>query len=112
MNEQLQSFEKQIPEFLHVMEVALRSGYSLKQGLEMVAKDMNGRMAAEAQQIIDDLKSGVALPMALDQWLLRCPSRDLDLVIAAIGVQLESGGNLANKFQFIADILSRLKRVG
>lgn len=108
MNEP-QPIEKQIPEFLHIMEVALRSGYSLMQALEMVTKDMNGVLAAEAQQVIDEIKAGTTLPTAFDHWLERRPGRRLDLVVAAVHAQLEAGGNLANKFQFLAQLMPYLK---
>ncbi len=100
---------EQIPEFLRVMEVALRSGYSIVQGLEMVTKDMDGPLAAEAQRVLNDLQSGMPLLPAFDQWLARAPSRDLDLIIATIRVQLEVGGNLADRFQFISQLLPKLQ---
>lgn len=100
---------EQIPEFLHVMEVALRSGHSLIQALEMVTKDMTGPLAAEVGCVLADLKEGTPLLTAMDQWLARAPSRSLDLVIATIRVQLEAGGNLADRFQFIAQLLPKLQ---
>lgn len=99
----------QLLEFLRVMEVALRSGYSLKQGLDMVIKDMDNPLAGEVQLVLAALQAGTPLPQALDQWLARTPSRELDLIVAAIGVQLEVGGNLADRFQFISQLLPKLK---
>lgn len=114
MNEQshTQLVTNQIPEFLHVMETSLRSGYSVSQSLEIVVKDMNGALAAEVQQVLDDLKAGTPFLQAFDNWLTRCPSLDLDLTVATLHEQLEAGGNLANKFQFVAQVLPKLKRVG
>lgn len=100
---------QQLPEFLRVMEVALRSGYSLKQALEMVTEDMDNPVAAEVQQVVAALQSGTPLPHALGQWRTRTPSRALDLIVATIGVQLEVGGNLADRFQFISQLLPKLE---
>ncbi|MBE2200403.1 MAG: type II secretion system F family protein [Anaerolinea sp.] len=100
---------EQIPEFLRVMEVALRSGYSVAQGLEIVTKDMDGPLTAAVQRVLNDLQAGTSLLSALDQWLARAPSRDLDLIIATIRVQLEVGGNLADRFQFISQLLPKLQ---
>ncbi len=102
----------QIPEFLHIMEVSLRSGYSISQSLEIVTKDMNGPLSAEVQHVLDETKNGTPLPQAFDNWLTRCPSLDLDLTVATLHEQMEAGGNLANKFQFVAQLLPKLKRVG
>lgn len=100
---------QQLPEFLRMMEVALRSGYSLRQALEMVTEDMDNPLAAEVQQVVAALQSGTPLPQALAQWLARTPSRELDLIVATIGVQLEVGGNLADRFQFMSQLLPKLQ---
>ncbi len=109
MSETPPTLSQQLPEFLRVMEVALRSGYSLPQGLKMAAQDMDDPLSAEAQRVLDDMQAGTPLPQALNQWLDRAPSRELDLIIATIGVQLEVGGNLADRFQFIGQLLPKLR---
>jgi len=114
MNElsQSQLVAQQIPEFLQVMEVSLRSGYNVSQCLEKAAKDMNDPLSAEVQQVLDEVTAGTPLLQAVDNWLSRCPSLDLDLTVATLHEQKEAGGNLANKFQFVAQVLPKLKRVG
>ncbi|NJN53266.1 MAG: hypothetical protein HC804_00035 [Anaerolineae bacterium] len=114
MNEQThaQLVANQIPEFLHLMEVSLRSGYNVSQCLEIAVKDMSGPMTTEVQLVLAEAKAGVPLLQAFDNWLSRCPSLDLDLTVATIHEQMEAGGNLANKFQFVAQVLPKLKRVG
>lgn len=101
--------DEQIPEFLQVLESALRSGYSLAQSLDLVTKDMAAPMAVEVQRVMDEVQAGVALLQALDQWRERQPSRQLDLVVAAVHAQMEAGGNLANKFQLISQLIPHLK---
>jgi tight adherence protein B len=108
MNKTATVLDKQIPEFLQTMESALRSGYSLLQSLKLVSKDMAVPMAAEACLVLEDIQAGTSLPQALDQWRGRTSSLYLDLIVAAVHVQLETGGNLANKFQFLAQLLPHL----
>lgn len=111
MNDSLDQFDDQILELLQVLEAALRSGYSIVQSLEITAKDMADPMAAGVRRVVAELQSGAALPEALDHWLQRFPSRNLDLLVATILAQLEAGGNLANKFQLLSQIMPKLKRV-
>ncbi|HEX6384200.1 MAG TPA: type II secretion system F family protein [Anaerolineae bacterium] len=111
MSDSLDQFDNQILELLQVLEAALRSGYSLVQSLEIAAKDMADPMAAEARRVTTELQSGVALPDALNHWLQRFPSRNLDLIVATILAQLEAGGNLANRFQLLSQIIPKLKHV-
>lgn len=102
-------FDEQVPEFLRVMEVALRSGYSLRQALEMVAEDMSDPMASEAGAVAAEVAGGMPLPKALEAWRGRNPSRHLDLVVAVMGVQFEVGGNLADKLSLIGQVIPRLR---
>lgn len=101
------TFDQQIPLLLRNLENALRAGYSLKQAFEIVSRDLPAPMNTEANQLITDLDAGIALPQALDNWLQRIPSPDLDLLIATIRVQLEIGGNLADKFNLLAQIMGK-----
>lgn len=112
MNQASQLLVDQIPELLHLLEVSLRSGYSVSQSFEIVVKDMNGPITADVQKVLTDVQGGSSWLAALDGWFFRSPSLELDLFVAAMHEQLESGGNLANKLQFLAQLLPNLKRVG
>ena len=111
MAEQIQIMDKQLEEFLHMMEVSLRSGYNIRQSLEIICNDGSAPLVAVVQPLLDDLDGGTPLPDVLDNWLARQPTRDLDMIVGAFHVQFESGGNLANKLQFLAQLLPKLKHV-
>ena len=112
INERAENIADQIPEFLHILEVTLRSGYNVSQSLEIIVKDLGEPMGSEVQQVLTEVGAGTSWLTALDDWLTRCPSLELDLVVAAMHEQKEAGGNLANKLQFLAQMLPKLKRVG
>jgi tight adherence protein B len=101
------AFDKQIPLFIRNFEVALRSGKNVKQTFEMIAKDMPAPASNEAQWVVDEWNSGKEFIQIVENWLIRTPSRDLDLVIAAILVQLEVAGNLADILQLLAQIMEK-----
>jgi len=99
--------DKQIPLFARNLELALRSGYNLKQALEIIAQDMPSPANTEAQWAVDELNRGVNLPQLLNDWTIRTPNRDLDLILAAIRVQLDVEGNLADKLQLLSQIMEK-----
>jgi tight adherence protein B len=101
------AFDKQIPLFLRNFEVALRSGQTVKQAFEMIAKDMPAPASNEAQWVIDEWNGGKEFTQIVENWLMRTPSRDLDLVTAAILVQLEVESNLADIVQLLAQIMDK-----
>lgn len=111
MAEQMQIMDKQLEEFLHIMEVSLRSGYNVRQSLEIIVNDGSEPLAATVQPLLDELDAGIALPDVLDNWLARQPGLVLDMIVAAFHVQFEAGGNLANKLQFLSQLLPKMKHV-
>ena len=54
---------------------------------------------------------GVSMEAALDNLLARIPSQDLDLVITAINVQREVGGNLAEVLETISHTIRERIRI-
>lgn len=99
--------EAQMPLLLRHFEVALRSGYSVKQALEIVSRDMEGPAQTEAQQTLAAVTAGQSLPAALEAWRGRNPSPALDLFVATLFAQMETGGNLADKLQWLSQILAK-----
>lgn len=100
-------FDKQIPMFIRNLEVALRSGYSVKQAFGIIAKDMPAPASKEAQWVLDEWNAGKQSLQVFENWLIRTPSHDLDLVIAAMRVQLEVEGNLADTLQLLGQIMQK-----
>ncbi|MFQ5616618.1 MAG: protein kinase, partial [Anaerolineales bacterium] len=68
--------------FLRRFSTALREGYSIEQIFEEFANTAPEPTASEIGQILVDLRSGVPMQQALDNWLARMPSEDLNLIIA------------------------------
>jgi tight adherence protein B len=101
------AFDKQMPLFIRHFEVALRSGYNVKQAFEIIARDMPAPASSEAQWVVDQWNSGQEYPQIFEDWLRRTPSRDLDLVIAAMHVQVEVESNLADTLQVLAQIMEK-----
>lgn len=107
----IMTFADQIPEFIRLLEVCLRSGYSIAQSLEIVARDTPKPLAEDARALHAALLDGTPLPTVLANWLRQRPEPDLDLVAATIALQLEIGGNLADKLQLLGQILARRQLV-
>jgi tight adherence protein B len=107
MTTAVKDLDAQLPLLIRNLENALRSGYDLKQTFAIIAKDMNGIAAAEARAVLDAVSKGTSFPDALTLWIKRIPSRDLDLIVAAMKVQFEVGGNLADKLNLLGQIMSK-----
>lgn len=91
----LRRFNDQLPDMLTLMVNGLRAGYSTMQAMEAVSKELPAPISDEFRRVVQEMQLGVPMERALDNLLRRVPSDDLDLVITAINVQREVGGNLS-----------------
>jgi tight adherence protein B len=98
----LKKFDNQLGDMLNLMVNGLRAGFSTLQAMEAVSREMPSPIADEFHRVVQEMQLGITMEEALDHMLRRIESDDLDLVITAINVQREVGGNLAE----ILDVIS------
>jgi tight adherence protein B len=94
-NKRIKNFNNQLGDTITLAANSLRSGYSLLQSMELIAREAPAPMGDEFQRVIREVSLGLATREALGNMLRRVPSDDLDLLITAINIQAEVGGNLA-----------------
>jgi len=107
----LRSFDNQLPDALTIMSNSLRSGYTVVQAMDVVGREMPPPIAQEFDQVIREVRVNIALEDALTNLLARVPSPDLDLVVTAILIQREVGGNLAGVLDRITSTIRERVRI-
>jgi len=106
-------FEQGLPETLDLMVSALRAGHSFISALDLAANESPDPIGKELRICFDEQNYGLELKTALGNLSARVPLQDLKIVITAILIQKESGGNLAEVFDKAAYVIRerfRLKR--
>jgi len=91
----MSSFNDQLGDTITLLANSLRSGYSFLQSMEMVARETPAPMGDEFRRVIREVGLGLSTQDALNNLVKRMPSEDLDLMITAVNIQQEVGGNLA-----------------
>ena len=91
----LEAFTEQLGDSLITISNALRAGYSFQQTIEIIAKEMEPPIGEEFSRINHDIVMGVPLEEALEAANKRIGSSDFELVVTAVLIQREVGGNLA-----------------
>ena len=107
------AFTEQLGDCLTTVANALRAGYSFQQAMDVVAREMEPPMSTEFARVTADVAMGVNLETALEQMNHRIGSADFDLVVTAVLIQREVGGNLALILDTISDTINeriRMKR--
>ena len=113
INKRRNAFTEQLGDCLTTVSNALRAGYSFQQAMDVVAREMEPPISTEFERVSTDVAMGVALEDALEQMNKRVGSQDFDLVVTAVLIQREIGGNLAQILDTISYTINeriRMKR--
>jgi tight adherence protein B len=90
----INAFNAVLPESIDMLARALRAGYSMVGAIEMLSQNAQKPAAAEFGEVFKQQNLGLPLRDALMQLLDRVPSLDLRVLVTAILVQKDTGGNL------------------
>jgi tight adherence protein B len=104
-------FNEQLGDMLNLMVNGLRAGYSTMQAMEAVSKELPSPISDEFRRVVQEMQLGVPMQVSLDNLIRRIPSEDLDLVVTAINVQREVGGNLAEILDTISYTIRERVRI-
>jgi tight adherence protein B len=89
------AFNAVLAESIDMLARALRAGHSVAGAMEMLAANAQEPAASEFGEIFKQQNLGLPMRDALMQLLDRVPSADLRVLVTAILVQRDTGGNLA-----------------
>lgn len=107
------AFNNQLGDTLTLVANSLRTGYSFMQAVEMVSREMAPPISVEFARILKEMNLGIPTEEALNNMAKRVDSDDLDLVITAVLIQRQVGGNLAEVLDNIANtIRTRIRLKG
>lgn len=107
----LKAFNNQLGDTIMLISNSLRSGYSLVQSLELVGRESPDPISEEFTRVVREVNLGLSPEEALAHLVARIDSEDLDLLVTAINVQHEVGGNLAQILDNIANTIRERVRI-
>ena len=85
----------QLPDFLMAVSRAMQAGSSLNQSLEVAIQEDKGPVTQEFALVMKEVRLGVDFNDALDNFSMRIPIEEANLVATAIKISREVGGNLS-----------------
>jgi len=98
-------FTKQLGEALVIMGNAVRGGFSFRQAMDSIARDMQPPISSEFAKTIREINYGVSQQEALDHLTERMKNPDLDLLVCAVSISAQVGGNLSDILDIIASTI-------
>ncbi len=107
----LSTFATQLPDTITLLANSLRAGSSFLQGVELVSREARPPISEEFERVVREMNLGVALQPALNNLVRRVASEDLELMVTAINIQSQVGGNLATVLDSIAYTIRERVRI-
>ncbi len=104
-------FVNQLGDAITLMSNSLRAGYSLLQTMELISRESTPPMNEEFTRVVREVGLGISPEAAMDHLLRRISSEDLDLLVTAINIQHEVGGNLAQILDVIGETIRERVRI-
>lgn len=105
------AFNTQLADTCAMLGSSLRSGYSLLQSMDLVGRESAAPVSTEFKRVVQEVGLGLTTEAALANMYRRVPSDDLDLMITAISIQHEVGGNLAQILESISHTIRERVRI-
>ena len=107
----LKAFNKQLPDTIVLLSNSLRAGSSFLQSIELVSREGEPPMSEEMGRVVREVNLGLGMEESLANLVRRIKSEDLDLMVTAIGIQQQVGGNLAEILDTIAFTIRERVRI-
>ncbi|NMA66678.1 MAG: secretion system protein [Clostridiaceae bacterium] len=109
----LKIINNQLVDTLAVLSNAMKAGHSFFQAVDSVCRELKGPVAEEFSKLQKEISLGVETETALENLVNRVGSDDLELMITAVLIQRQIGGNLAEILDNISDTIRlRVKTKG
>jgi tight adherence protein B len=109
----LKKFAAQLPDAMELVARALRAGHSLAAGMHVVAEEMPSPISKEFGRVYEEQNLGIPLEEALKGMCDRVPNLDLRFFVTSVGIQRQTGGDLAEILDRIGHIIrERFKILG
>ena len=101
----------QLPEALNIISSGLRAGFSFPQALSVVIREMEGPLTQEFSRMLRENRLGKPMDDALNDLLARIENDDLEMLITALLIQRQVGGNLAEVLDNISHTIRERVRI-
>jgi len=101
----IKEFDHYLTDGINILVNSLKAGYSFLQSIAVVTKETKGPFAKEFNKLLKEMSLGISEEEALKNLMERMESEDLRLMMNAILIQKDIGGNLAEILDNISETI-------
>jgi tight adherence protein B len=101
----IKQYQNQMVDALQLLSNGIRAGLSVPQALGMVVDEMPPPVSQEFGVLLQQNRIGVPLEECFENLAKRIPTQDNDMFVGSVNILRETGGNLAEVFDTIIDVI-------
>jgi tight adherence protein B len=99
------AYEQQLPDAIEMLASALKSGYSFHAATSFLGQELAAPLGPQFARMYDEQRLGIDARTALTNFEERVGIVDVKMLVTAILIQRETGGNLSEVLQNAADTM-------
>jgi tight adherence protein B len=101
----IKAFHDQLIDVLTLVVGSLRGGHALLTALDLVSKELGAPASEEFERVLREIGFGLSQSEALNNLVARMETDDLQLIVTAVNISHEVGGNLSLVLEKITETL-------
>lgn len=111
VKKRIKAYSDQMVDGLTLLSNGIRAGLSVPQSLGMIVSEMPKPISQEFGLMLQQNRVGVSLEDCFDNLAKRIPTEDNDMFVSSVNILRETGGNLAETFDTIVDVIRERVRL-
>lgn len=111
VEKRIKAYSSQMVDALQLLSNGIRAGLSVPQAIGMIVDEMPAPISQEFNIILQQNRIGVPLEECFENLAKRVPTEDNDMFVSSVNILRETGGNLAETFDTIVDVIRERVRL-
>ena len=107
----IKAYSMQMVDALQLLSNGVRAGLSVPQAIGMIVDEMPAPISQEFNILLQQNRIGMPLEECFENLAKRVPLEDNDMFVSAVNILRETGGNLAETFDTIVDVIRERVRL-
>lgn len=108
---EIDQFDDQMIDIAYAMRNALKAGMTLQQSLQLIATEFRAPASHQFAIASREVQLGASVEDALRHIEERMPNQELRVVVTAVEILRQTGGNMVETFDLLVETLKSRKRV-
>lgn len=111
VEKRIKAFSLQMVDALQLLSNGIRAGLSVPQAIGMIVEEMPAPISQEFNVLLQQNRIGMPLEECFENLAKRVPLEDNDMFVSSVNILRETGGNLAETFDTIVDVIRERVRL-